>query len=139
MGGAPYPSTDLDLAPKKTHSTEKPRAQTERNDDDIGNPTPKITKLDKSNKYERIIDGAALLRVCKFFHSTFVHVDKTTSKKNLISAIVLKIRRFYVNNTIQYNSSLLHKRINTKHTKEKKRAQEAALLLSSNKAAISST
>lgn len=67
MGGAPYPSSDPGPAPKKT--TENPKAQTERIDDDIGIPTPKITKLDKSNKYERIIDGAALLRVCQFFNS----------------------------------------------------------------------
>lgn len=64
MGGAPYPSPDLDTAPKKTYSTEKSRLQTDRIDDDMDIATPKITKLDKSNKYERIIDGAALLRVC---------------------------------------------------------------------------
>ncbi|XP_026320364.1 uncharacterized protein LOC113230561 isoform X4 [Hyposmocoma kahamanoa] len=61
MGGAPYPSGYSDPAPKKTHSTQKPKAQTEIIDDD-GIPPPKTTKLDKSNKYERIIDGAALLR-----------------------------------------------------------------------------
>lgn len=69
MGGAPYPTSELEHAPKKTHSTDKSKAQTERMDDDMGVPTPKITKLDKSNKYERIIDGAALLRVCKVYHS----------------------------------------------------------------------
>lgn len=72
MGGAPYPSSDLDPAPKKTRTTEKPRAQTEILDDD-NIPTPKVTKLDKNNKYERIIDGAALLRVCLFSHSSIVH------------------------------------------------------------------
>lgn len=66
MGGAPYPSGYSDPAPKKTHSTQKPKAQTEIIDDD-GIPSPKTTKLDKSNKYERIIDGAALLRVCFIF------------------------------------------------------------------------
>lgn len=71
MGGAPYPSSDLDPASKKTHSTEKPRAQTEVLDDD-NIPTPKVTKLDKNNKYERIIDGAALLRVCLLFHRSIV-------------------------------------------------------------------
>lgn len=64
MGGAPYPTNEQD--PKT--STEKLKPITKIDDDAHVAPL-KITKLDKSNKYERVIDGAALLRVRKYFHS----------------------------------------------------------------------
>lgn len=62
MGGAPYPPNDQDGTLKRRASTEKSKPVT-RIDDDIVMATPKFTKLGKTNKYERVIDGAALLKV----------------------------------------------------------------------------